>query len=88
LRDHPFFQNMGLVLAMLVVAFYGSTASFKVQSSKADAALPVATEELLIFAGNCDCPDDTDAAGRRCGKRSAWSKPGGAQPICNGVRGS
>lgn len=35
----------------------------------------------------CDCPDDTDSAGNICGERSAWSQPGGRQPVCNGVVG-
>lgn len=32
--------------------------------------------------GRCACPWNTDRAGRRCGARSAYSKPGGASPIC------
>lgn len=30
----------------------------------------------------CACPYNTDRSGRACGKRSAWSKPGGAKPLC------
>lgn len=33
-------------------------------------------------SGSCDCPYDTDSAGRSCGSRSAYSRPGGASPIC------
>lgn len=33
-------------------------------------------------SGSCDCPYDTDSAGRRCGGRSAYSRPGGRDPIC------
>ncbi|MEX0272148.1 hypothetical protein AB3R30_23775 [Leptolyngbyaceae cyanobacterium UHCC 1019] len=33
-------------------------------------------------SGSCDCPYDTDSRGRSCGRRSAYSKPGGAAPIC------
>ena len=33
-------------------------------------------------SGNCACPDDRDKAGRRCGGRSAYSKPGGYAPLC------
>lgn len=35
----------------------------------------------------CDCPDDLDSSGNRCGERSAWSIPGGRAPICNGIIG-
>jgi hypothetical protein len=46
----------------------------------------------LIIAGSiaaykamgrpCACPDDQTRNGQRCGGRSAWSKPGGARPLC------
>jgi hypothetical protein len=52
-------------------------------------ALPLAEIARLIIArsiasysGNCPCPYNVDRAGRRCGKRSAYSRPGGAAPIC------
>lgn len=32
--------------------------------------------------GSCDCPYDFDRRGRSCGKRSAYSRPGGRSPIC------
>lgn len=34
------------------------------------------------YAGNCDCPYDTDRAGQLCGDRSAWSRAGGVSPVC------
>jgi hypothetical protein len=30
----------------------------------------------------CACPDDTMRNGRACGGRSAYSRPGGASPLC------
>ena len=30
----------------------------------------------------CACPEDTMRNGRRCGGNSAWSRPGGARPLC------
>ena len=36
----------------------------------------------LFAKGNCPCPDNLDRAGRRCGKRSAFCKPGGESPSC------
>lgn len=33
-------------------------------------------------AGNCECPYDTDARGRACGGRSAYSKASGRKPVC------
>ena len=34
------------------------------------------------YSGSCPCPDNRDNAGRRCGKRSAYSRPGGEEPLC------
>ena len=39
-------------------------------------------QSLASYSGNCPCPYNVDRAGRRCGKRSAYSKPGGASPLC------
>ncbi|MBD1859955.1 MULTISPECIES: SH3 domain-containing protein [Leptolyngbya] len=33
-------------------------------------------------SGSCECPYDTDKRGRSCGRRSAYSRPGGSAPAC------
>jgi hypothetical protein len=50
--------------------------------SNNDIAQRIIAESLANYSGNCPCPYNTDRAGRRCGKRSAYSKPGGYSPIC------
>ena len=42
----------------------------------------IVAESKTSYPGNCPCPENLDRAGRRCGARSAWSKPGGRTPIC------
>ncbi|MDP1731129.1 MAG: SH3 domain-containing protein [Devosia sp.] len=39
-------------------------------------------ESIWSTGGSCPCPYNTDRGGRRCGGRSAYSRPGGASPIC------
>ncbi len=39
-------------------------------------------QSIASYSGNCPCPYNTDRAGRRCGARSAYSRPGGASPKC------
>ncbi|HYJ29379.1 MAG TPA: hypothetical protein VEW25_03460 [Allosphingosinicella sp.] len=39
-------------------------------------------ESIASYPGSCPCPYNTDRAGRRCGARSAYSRPGGYAPIC------
>ena len=37
---------------------------------------------ISSYRGSCPCPYNIDRAGRRCGRRSAYSRPGGYSPIC------
>ena len=37
---------------------------------------------IATYRGRCPCPYFTDRAGRRCGGRSAYSRPGGYSPKC------
>lgn len=52
------------------------------------AATSIAKKQEMIkksiqsYKGNCPCPYNTMKNGRSCGKNSAWSKPGGASPLC------
>ena len=39
-------------------------------------------ESLSGYSGPCPCPYNTMRNGASCGKRSAYSKPGGASPLC------
>jgi ferredoxin-fold anticodon binding domain-containing protein len=40
------------------------------------------TESISSYSGNCACPYNSAVNGSSCGKRSAYSKPGGAAPLC------
>lgn len=39
-------------------------------------------DSIAQYPGNCPCPFNVDRAGRPCGGRSAWNKPGGSAPLC------
>lgn len=39
-------------------------------------------QSIAAYPGSCPCPFSRDRAGRRCGGRSAWSRPGGYSPMC------
>jgi hypothetical protein len=39
-------------------------------------------QSLSSYSGSCPCPYNIDRAGRSCGARSAYSRPGGASPLC------
>lgn len=37
---------------------------------------------VAYYSGNCPCPYNHASNGSRCGRRSAYSRPGGASPLC------
>ena len=39
-------------------------------------------ESIASYPGSCACPYSRASNGSKCGKRSAWSKPGGYEPLC------
>ena len=39
-------------------------------------------QSVSQYSGNCPCPYFRASNGSRCGKRSAWSRPGGYSPLC------
>jgi hypothetical protein len=39
-------------------------------------------QSITAYPGRCPCPYNVMSNGRRCGKRSAWSRPGGYAPLC------
>jgi hypothetical protein len=39
-------------------------------------------DSIANYPGPCACPYNTDRRGHSCGKRSAYSRPGGYSPIC------
>jgi len=41
-------------------------------------------QSIRSYRGSCPCPYNRARNGSRCGKRSAYSKPGGASPLCYG----
>lgn len=55
-----------------------------VLTAAAIAALIVAESRRAYHARGrpCACPDDSMRNGRACGSRSAYSRPGGAAPLC------
>lgn len=39
-------------------------------------------DSIANYSGNCPCPYNAARNGSRCGKRSAYSRPGGYSPLC------
>jgi hypothetical protein len=67
-----------LAAAAATLAFGGQAAA----QSDAQVKQRIIRQSIASYSGSCPCPYSTDRAGRRCGARSAYSRPGGAAPIC------
>jgi hypothetical protein len=39
-------------------------------------------DSIASYSGKCACPYNVTRNGSACGRRSAYSKPGGASPLC------
>ena len=68
--------------AALVVQLSGAGAPAEAQKSDAQIRQAIIRQSIADYPGNCPCPYNTDRAGRRCGRRSAYSRPGGYAPKC------
>ena len=69
-------------LRLLAVSLLFGTAAWGGDLSDAKIKAAIIRESQAGYSGSCPCPDNVDRAGRRCGKRSAYLKPGGASPLC------
>ena len=70
------------VLVLLVWAALVSAQTKKRTKSDAQIKQEMIAVSIASYSGSCPCPYNTDRAGRRCGGRSAYSRRGGAQPLC------
>lgn len=58
----------------------GGTAALA--QSDAEIRQRIVRQSIAAYPGPCACPYNTDRAGRSCGRRSAYSRPGGYAPLC------
>lgn len=71
-------MKKGAFAAALLIL--GGTAAFA--QSDAQIRQRIIRESIAAYPGSCPCPYSTDRAGRSCGRRSAYSRPGGYAPLC------
>lgn len=69
----------GLIVAFAVGGLVLSAASAQ---SDAQVKQQIIRQSLASYPGPCPCPYSVMRNGRSCGGRSAYSRPGGAAPIC------
>jgi hypothetical protein len=69
-----------LVLAALLTLLV--TPAFAAPMSDADIKRAIIQQSLAAYPGPCPCPYNRARNGSSCGRRSAYSRPGGYSPIC------
>ena len=52
------------------------------ESELSKAKVKMIQESISRYVGNCPCPYNSMRNGRACGRRSAYSRPGGESPLC------
>jgi hypothetical protein len=69
-------------LGALVFTFLATMALAQGDLTDAQVHAKIIEASIATYSGNCPCPYSVNAAGRRCGGSSAWSRRGGAAPLC------
>lgn len=67
---------------ILFVLFFIPLVSFSESAQDKKIIQKIITESITNYSGNCPCPYNRASNGSSCGKRSAYSKPGGYAPVC------
>ena len=84
------YQGSAQIVATQVsqITFDADSSTKKKEFAQSDGLSDAEIRKILIrqsiarYSGSCPCPYNRDRAGRRCGGRSAYSRPGGASPLC------
>jgi len=50
--------------------------------SDGDIRVEIVNQSIASYTGSCPCPYSRTRNGQNCGKRSAYSRPGGQQVVC------
>jgi hypothetical protein len=73
---------MRKLLLTICVLVFASHAGAKISLSDAEIVQQIIRDSIASYPGNCPCPYNSTRNGSSCGRRSAYSKPGGYSPIC------
>ncbi len=70
-------KRMAIAVILLI-----SVALYADDLSDAEIKKILIQQSIQAYSGSCPCPYNVMRNGRRCGGNSAYSKPGGAEPLC------
>ena len=67
---------------LLLSLFVSLTALAKSDLSDIQIKKLMIQDSIASYTGNCPCPYNLASNGSSCGRRSAYSRPSGAAPLC------
>jgi len=68
--------------SLTVTLGFATSQTTKAAKTDAEIKQEIIKQSIASYKGTCPCPYSVDRAGRMCGRRSAYSKPGGASTLC------
>lgn len=74
--------RLAAVGALALAAILASSPASAQRASDDDLRRQMIEDSIRSYSGNCACPYNLARNGSRCGNRSAYSRPGGASPLC------
>ncbi|UFH51352.1 hypothetical protein [Pseudomonas sp. KNUC1026] len=73
---------LNLLLASLALCLATTAHARSSNPTDDEIAQQLIDQSIAQYPGNCPCPYNLASNGSRCGKRSAYSRPGGRAPLC------
>jgi hypothetical protein len=72
-----------VAIGIFAVAVSGGTAQPALTDQQIATMIVKESRDIYYRTGHpCACPEDLARNGSRCGRRSAYTRPGGAEPYC------
>ena len=67
---------------LMLLLLMSSSALAKNDLSDSQVKAMMIQDSIASYSGRCPCPYNLASNGSQCGRRSAYSKPGGYAPLC------
>ncbi|RRQ52284.1 hypothetical protein D7D48_05315 [Sphingorhabdus wooponensis] len=71
-----------IIIGICALAATASVTEARSRLSDAQIRQQIISASIASYPGSCACPYNSARNGSSCGRRSAWSRAGGAAPIC------
>jgi hypothetical protein len=76
-------KNLTATICLTLAVLLGMTSHGNAQAvSDEQVKELIIRQSIASYSGRCPCPYNIMSNDRRCGGRSAYSRPGGKSPIC------